>query len=131
MAKQTQLAVESDLLVNHYADNFCFETKTVANATGSEMVLPVGHPMDDNVPVVDGGEAGTDGLLVGQSVRIPDGESRKVKVLARGPATCKTEGVAAVDYAGDAMTPATIITAMEALDVVFRDESETKETQTT
>jgi hypothetical protein len=127
---QDQLPMQSDILINLYSNAFNLESKLVANAGATEMVLVAGAPMDDNVPVEDGGEANTDGLLM-DSHRIPAGESKAVAVLARGPATCRTAGVPVLDWEDDTLVPATIITAMEALGVVFRDEPETTETQTT
>jgi hypothetical protein len=108
------------------------EQKTVSNSSGEEMVLSAGYPMDDNVPVVDGQEANTDGLLI-EKVVIPDGESRKVAVLARGPATINRDALPTTDYTGDAFNVGTIATALGNLSpkVIVRREPTTQEIQTT
>jgi len=130
MANIEKRPVQSDILLNYFADTFNFESLTVTNAGATDLELDAGYPMDANVPVVAGGEANTDGILL-DSHTIPAGESKQVNVLQRGPATCRTPGIVATDTAGAALNTATIQTALEALDIVFRDDPTNTEQQTT
>lgn len=106
------------------------ESKTIANATGSDVVLTAGYPMDDNVPCLANGLATMDGILI-QPVRIPAGETRDVAVLVRGPAAVNSGGLPTHDYAGTAITAATLKAAIAALGIIVRDEPAAAFTQTT
>lgn len=120
-----------ELLIHEDDIQFTRESKEITNSSGAVMELEVGYPMDDNVPVVSGGEAGTDGLLL-TKVYLEDGESIKVPVLARGPAVVNSDKIPTTDYAGDAITVATVVTALAGLDnIVTRTEPDTMTTQTT
>ncbi len=130
MATQTSALVGGDVMQHEGNPGITRDEKTITNASGAEMVLEAGYPMDDNVPELDGGEAGVDGLLL-QGITIPDGESAKVAVLARGPASVNQDAIPTADYAGDDFTIATIVTALEAIGIVVRSEPDTVATQTT
>jgi len=128
---KTDYTAIGDIVVNEYSPVFCRETKTITNSSGAVMDLVPGTPMDDNVPVIDGTEANTDGLLL-ERVYLENGEVAKAAVLARGPAVINQDAIPLTDYAGDTMTLATIVTALESLeDIVCREEPSLSETQDT
>ena len=103
----------------------------MANATGSAITLVPGAPMDDNVAEVAAGIADTDGIVLEKTV-IPNGESRRVPVLARGPAVINVDALPTTDYAGSAINMTNFQTALEAMeDIVVREEPDTITTRTT
>jgi hypothetical protein len=132
MAVVTNTNVLGDLLINEYHPGYCRESKTVANATGSEVTLVVGAPLDDNVMETAAGIAGCDGLVMQKTV-IPNGESRKIPVLVRGPAIINTDELPTEDYAGASITMATFLAALvtNMVTVIQRTEPDNQETQTT
>jgi hypothetical protein len=69
-------------------------------------------------------------LLI-QPCQIAAGKSLKVAVLARGPAAINSDALPILDHAGATFTMATIISTVEALGIVVRDEPATEEVQTT
>jgi hypothetical protein len=99
---------------------FCRETKSVVNGTADDITLEAGHPMNDNVPVVAGQEAQTDGLVV-EKVTVFAGTTQKVAVVAR-QAVINRDALPENDYAGDALNLGTIATALTALTFIVRRE---------
>lgn len=122
--------VGGDFLIHEESGQVCRESKTVTNSTGALLTLPAGYPMDDNVPVVQGGEAGCDGLLLETQI-FEIGEVRKVAVLARGPAVINKNALPLVDRSDDTFTLATLVTALTALGIICRAEATIQGEQTT
>lgn len=114
----TKLAEAGEVLLSEGDQKVTRDSKEITNGTGGQITLNAGYPMDDNVPVVATGEANTDGILLA-SVVIEDGESIKVPVLARGPAAFIEEAIVVTDHQGVGMTLATIVTALETLEIVI------------
>jgi len=107
------------------------ESKDVSNSTGSDVTLPAGHPMDDNVMCTSANIANADGIVC-QETDIPDGETVKVPVLARGPAAINQDALPEEDYAGTAIVLASFVSAIETnTDIVVRSEPSEEEVQTT
>jgi hypothetical protein len=118
-------------LVMHEASPlFCRESKEVTNSTGDEVTLLVGHPLDDNALCTAANIANADGIVLEKTV-IADGESALVPVLARGPAVINVDELPTTDYAASAINMTNYQTAIEALDIVVREEPDTQEEQTT
>lgn len=127
----TQLNPLGDLLIREGDPVYGRESKTVTNSGETEMVLAVGHPMDDNVPCLAANvAANADGVLLERTV-IPAGESRKVPVLARGHAVFNKTKLPAADYAGSTISAADYAARLVTLGFIVREEPSITETQTT
>lgn len=105
------------------------ESKEVENATGDDIELAAGHPMDDNVPVEAGDEANCDGLVV-QAVTIPAGDTVKVGVISRF-AVINRDALPTVDHLGEDYDMDALGTAIEALEGVRVRREPTEQTEHT
>lgn len=149
MTTVTKKKVTSDLVLS--ADPlFCYESAPLYNASGVELddtAVPdvIGQAVKLNAGnwelVMDTDEASTTGIVVGgprSNLVEKDGAlangadtPEHFVILARGPAVLRSGQINAADPVGDAFTVTTIQTALEALNIVFRDEPPTTEEQTT
>lgn len=131
-SEYTKPRVPSDVFVGlHSAPIHQFDTKEVTNSGEDDLTLPVGYPMDDNIPVAASNIGNTDGLNYRHEV-IPAGETRKVLVLVRGPATVNADMLPTTYYdTGGAINMGTFRTTIAALGIVSRDESDEQATLAT
>lgn len=102
----TKPADPSDLILRVTDKEYSYEEVTITNETGDEITVPLGHPVTlAGVLVEDSAVASEDSTLKGlvtERLVIPDGESRKVAALVRGPAIIRTGGLPTADYTGGA-----------------------------
>lgn len=97
----------------------------------TDLVLPAGYPLDGNELEVAAGIAGCDGLLLQPVTLTTDMVSIKLAVLRRGPAVINMDQLPLVDKAGATINRTTWATALAALGIVVRYESDFQEEQTT
>lgn len=136
VAKSTVLTAPaqlSDLMQWECDRQFCCEERVIKNAGAGavELIAPLGTPLiDSGTPgemsiALNASVAAIDGILM-QTEPMPSiaaGASTPVKylVLVRGPAIIKKDGLPVNDVAATPWTMATLITALEAKNILVRN----------
>lgn len=113
----------SDVFVGLHIDfMWHMETKEVTNGGGSAIVLEPGYPMNGNTPLLVAAIANMNGLNFRREV-IQAGETKKVLVLMRGPATIIKDGLPTEDYSGAAFNMSTFVSEIAGIpDILVRTE---------
>ncbi len=123
MTDFTKPKVPSDVFVGlHEEPMYHFDTKEVTNSGETDMVLPPGYPMDDNVPELAAGIADLDGLNYRHEV-IGPGETKKILVYVRGAGSINGDQLPTEDYAGTSFNMTTFRTnILDIPDTIIRRE---------
>lgn len=141
----TERVTISDLLRWEVNQLYCRDAKTIkytGAGTAAAGAIKVGHPLKlvstQWVTVLGTDEASTIGLFLGNGgERTPEAlaqnaiTAQKYQILIRGPAIVNKSQIPTTDPAGTALTLATIVTALAAINIYTMTEGSVSATQTT
>lgn len=124
MSLQTQRPKQDDLLAYYAKDEYCLEEAVLRNATGGavDLVGTRGLPVKLVAGVycvcLEADLANAIGVIISDKAlalaNATTGTEKHV-ILVRGPAVLRKDGLSATDAAGQALTKATLITALKTL----------------
>lgn len=128
----TSKNMTSDLLISE-SGGAEFTRESVSLTGPSDLTepytFPIGYPvMLDGTPVL-AADIGDCEAVILERVYLDADEVKKVAGLARGPAVLAKGELPTVDYAGTAINAANFVAALEALNIIVRDELPTLETK--
>ena len=137
MAKLEKGSIVSDFLVHYESAIVCFESGSLTSPGALDGFDPVGQPVIGDPAT--GYTLATDletftGWVISKGPISGDAASvvmKKALILVRGPGAINKNSIPAKDYAGDDLTLATQVAALEAAGLVIREESPSQDEQTT
>jgi len=133
---------QGDLLIAFFHQGFNFDSAKVKNAGGGTVTItdPLGYPLKTDgaggyALALAADAANVIGLIISPqtTITLAAGASttRPCQILARGPAVLDKQMLPTLDLAGAAITLATLVTALQALQIRFMTEPVTSSTQAT